>query len=254
MLLIITGCVNVNSEMPFVTIFNENIRLKDYMKTIDWALHTSKFRDIIFCENSNYALDITEINKKAQELGKSFEYLTFLGNSKKAIEQGKGYGEGEIVDYALTNSKLIENHQFFCKITGRLKISNIENLIRKPGNYFMNEKAKEEIDTRFYCVKKIDYNCILRDGFLNVNDNEGFFLEHVFYQELHKRKVKYRMFCERPLFEGVSGSTGRIYQDSRKKYEKLYGVVCKTNLYNSKYFWNLMQFTQKIRRKTDGTR
>ena len=51
----------------------------------------------------------------------------------------------------------------------------------------------------------------------NTYDSQGKYLEHVFYEALKKYKIKYKMFMERPLFLGISGSTGRKYEDIRKK-------------------------------------
>ena len=175
MLLLITGCINVNKNIPLVKVYDLKSRLNDYINTINWAIETKIFTDIIFCENSNYQLEISKIFCKAKNYGKSFEYLTFSGNIQNIVQQGKGYGEGEIIDFALNNSRLLKKYKFFCKITGRLKISNIDSLINQQSNWFMNKKELKETDTRFYCIKKDDYNTFLRNSYLNVDDTHGFF-------------------------------------------------------------------------------
>lgn len=249
MLLLITGCINVNEKTPYVTITEAEIRLKDYLATIQWALDTKMFNDIVFCENSRYPLDTTILVEKAKALGKRFEYLTFHGNVEKVIHQGKGYGEGEIVEYVLAHSKLVPQYKGFCKITGRLKVTNVDRLFDKSfesDNLFMNRRGEFEVDTRFYYVKIEDYNKYLCDSYKKVNDGNGFFLEHSFYQDLHEQKVSYRMFRERPLFQGIAGSTGRIYHDKRSNVEKYYDLLCRTNLYNSHLMWKCINFVNKI--------
>ena len=63
-------------------------------------------------------------------------------------------------------------------------------------------------------------------------------------------KIKYKMFMERPLFLGISGSTGRKYEDIRKKHEIIIDFLCKTNIYNNEILWNIIA-SCKNKRVTD---
>ena len=241
MLLIVTGCIKVNTNAPYVVIRDENLRLNDYIETIIWAMESKVFDKIIFCDNSGYIYDDRKLQNLAEEKKKQFEWLCFQADTEIVNKYGKGYGEGEIIKYALDNSKIISSQdEFFCKITGRLKISNIDNLIKKNSNCFMKKHFMQEIDTRFYCVSIIDYKKKLLNVYKNVNDSKGEYLERVFFDVFKGRKVKYKMFKERPLFLGASGSTGRKYDDTRKKYEIITDFLCRFNIYNSEILWDIV--------------
>lgn len=247
MLLIITGCIKVNINAPYVVIRDEDLRLNDYIETIIWAIESKIFDKIIFCDNSGYIYDDKMLQNLSEKRGKQFEWLCFQADTEIVNKYGKGYGEGEIIKYALNNSKIISDHEkFFCKITGRLKISNIDNLIKENSNCFMKKHFLKEIDTRFYCVSIIDYEKYLLDIHKKVNDSEGKYLECVFYDAFRKRKIKYKMFKERPLFLGASGSTGRKYADVRKKYEVMTDLLCRSNIYNSEMLWNVVWYCKNM--------
>lgn len=251
MLLIITGCIKVNDNTPYVAVRDDRLRLDDYISTIKWAIESEVFDKIVFCDNSGYVYDDKEIQDLAKIRFKKFEWLCFQASPDLVNTYGKGYGEGEIIKYVLNNSKIIsDSDYFFCKITGRLRISNIENLLRKDRNCFMKKHYSKEIDTRFYCISIDTYKKYMLNVYKNTYDSQGKYLEHVFYEALKKYKIKYKMFMERPLFLGISGSTGRKYEEIRKKHEIIIDFLCKTNIYNNEILWNIIA-SCKNKRVTD---
>lgn len=246
MLLLITGCVQVDKNMPFVKITDKNNRLDAYFETVRWAIEDTIFDKIVFCENSNFEYDFAKYEKMAKKANKVFEYLTFTGDSKTSNQKGKGYGEGEIISFALTNSELLKDEEFFCKITGRLKVSNVNLLLKSTNlNYFMNKRLLKEVDTRFYGIKKKDFLYALKDSYKDVDDYHNYYLEHAYYHDLNTKKIKYRAFYERPLFIGVAGSTGRIYEDKRWRNEKIFSFLFKTDIYNSRFFWKILALLKR---------
>ena len=52
MLLIITGCIKVNDNTPYVAVRDDRLRLDDYISTIKWAIESEVFDKIVFCDNS----------------------------------------------------------------------------------------------------------------------------------------------------------------------------------------------------------
>lgn len=236
--LLITGTINVSTRVPFVAVTNPDIRLKDYISTINWAIKSTNFDSIVFCENSGFNLNVETIDTFAKAKNKRFEYMTFIGNIETIQKKGKGYGEGEIIQYALNNSKLLQENSIFCKLTGRLMIKNINDLIKKPQNYFMHIKGEKKIDTRFYCIKKQDYVKIFYDSYKKVNDLNGYYLENVFYNDLILSNIKYRCFYGKPYFLGISGSTGVRYEEKKNRIKKIIDkLFCDLNIYNSYRLW-----------------
>ncbi|MBU3878702.1 hypothetical protein HGO97_023170 [Faecalicatena sp. AGMB00832] len=245
MLLLITGCINVNPNTPYVTISDMKDRLNSYKETVRWAIEESTFDKIVFCENSAYPFDMGTFQSIAKKKCKKIEYLTFQGNTSQVIKHGKGYGEGEIIEYAIKKSVLLQHENAFCKITGRLKVKNTFELVCDVNkNYFMNKKYLPQVDTRFYYVQKKIFSEYLLKQYLRVNDYEEYYLENVYYDVLRSNKIQYSCFSHRPLFKGVGGSNGTNYDDRKTKLEIIYNVLCKTNLYNSTTFW---RFGHKIK-------
>lgn len=48
MLLIITGCIKVNDNTPYVAVRDDRLRLDDYISTIKWAIESEVFDKIVF--------------------------------------------------------------------------------------------------------------------------------------------------------------------------------------------------------------
>lgn len=246
--LLITGTIQVNNDMPFVVVKNADERLEAYINTIKWAIDVTSFKFIVFCENTGYELEQVHIAANAHSKYKKFEYLTFRGNSKRIIEQGKGYGEGEIISYALQNSKLLDGAEYFCKITGRITIENVSQCMRNRRNYFMHVEGERKIDTRFYCIKTRDYKTYLLRAYKKVDDSNGVYLEHVFYDSV--RNLRYRSFYDIPRIIGISGSTGISYERKRSsRARSVISLMCRMNIYNSYIIWNTIHKISGFRMK-----
>ena len=116
--------------MPFTTLTNQHVRQKQYIHALNYYIQNTEY-PIVFTENSG--IDISQYFK-TYIINRRLEVLTFCGNSKK--DRGKGYGEAEIIEYALTHSSLIteiNNTLYIIKITGRLIVDNLFEII---NNHF----------------------------------------------------------------------------------------------------------------------
>ena len=125
MIILLTGCINPKG-MAFTTLSDQEERKAQYINAIRYYLSNTSFK-IVFSENSG--TDISHFFQDSIESGR-MEYLTFNGNQDK--KRGKGYGECEIIEYAIKKSKLIHSskEQRIAKITGRLIIKNIKGILR----------------------------------------------------------------------------------------------------------------------------
>lgn len=70
--LLLTGAINVlQLKMPFLTISNLEERLSQYLFSIGYAIDNYySIKNIVFCENTNYAHDYTSLIEKAKKKGK----------------------------------------------------------------------------------------------------------------------------------------------------------------------------------------
>ena len=248
--LLITGCINPVPQ-KYLILNQAKPRLEQYIQSIKFYILKSNFKEIVFCENSNYIYeDVDKLIDLAMNAGKSFEWLSFKGDSKKTAEQGKGYGEGEIVEYALKNSKLLHRCEYFTKITGRLIVSNINQILSLTKfKIFMNRDIyrRRGIDTRLYIVQKKTYIKYFLLLYKNVDDNNEEnprALEDVFYIKALKLKDEWINLSRYPKFIGISGGNGRNYTAESKIKINMFNFLCKHGVFNS--FFLLSYIYEKI--------
>ena len=194
--LIITGCIYPNKNQKYLVVSNVEDRLNQYIESIIYYINDSVISNIVFCENSNFNYkDVKVLYDIANKRGKHFEWLSFSGNSENVVKYGKGYGEGEIIEYALENSGLLNKCKVFAKITGRLKISNINCIVNgirvKQGSVNADIYRKKGIDTRFYIIDKSLYCKYFLKAYTHTNDTQkkAVALEDVFYNTIKKNRL-----------------------------------------------------------------
>lgn len=211
--LLLTGCINPNG-MAYTSLNNTEERQKQYVNAILYYLKSTNY-PIVFTENSG--IDISHLFQDAIDTGR-LEYLTFQGNENK--EKGKGYGECEIIRYALDNSKIIQsaNEVRIVKITGRLVIKNISSIIflhrilsSKRTTFCMINSDFSFPDSRII-MAHIDFYRLFLKNQEKINDPQGYFFEHALGDTIkNERKYPYSPFFLHPRIIGISGSTGKEY-------------------------------------------
>lgn len=207
--ILLTGCINPNG-MSFTQLTNTDERLKQYVDAIHYYLSSTNL-PIIFCENSN--TDICPFLNKVQN---RLEVLTFSGNQNKM--RGKGYGEAEIINYALHHSALIRDDSIIIKITGRLIVNNINQILKslKYKNDFITCLFHSDLkfaDSRIFCGTVFFYKEFLKNRD-KMNDVQGIFFEHILASTVLESPVCFIPFSEEPCITGISGTTGKLYQAS----------------------------------------
>lgn len=218
MIAIVTGTVKPGLQMENLIISKEEERLQQYTSALLHLIDSGAFRKIVFCENSNYNLQAFELLKKeAAEKETELEILSFQGNMEQASIQGKGYGEGEIMDYVFENSRLLRDETYFVKMTGRLKIANIKKiaeLLKENKCYFNipNHTIRDFYDTRIYGMPTETFRKYFRKAYHRVMDREGIYLEKVYTLVLKEQKIEPDNFPRYPRIAGISGSSGLTYE------------------------------------------
>lgn len=236
MLLIITGTITPANRVGQLVLKDTTERFKQYYDSLTFYIEQRCFSKIVFCENSNYGTEEFEpLTELAKEYNVELELLSFEGNTDKVIYHGKGYGEGEIMQYILANSSLIKGENVFVKTTGRLKVTNINRIllkIRPERCYFnvSNHTARHIYDTRLY-IMPIE---LFKKYFLNVKeqvkDDEGIYLENIYTNIILKNAVNTRNFPLYPRINGLSASTGERYSFIEWK-SKIKDILSKLNFY-----------------------
>lgn len=232
--LIMTACIKMEKKAER-DVDQPHIRLAQYLKAMDFYIEYSSLKRIVFCDNSDFEYDYKEICKKAESRNVKLEILRFKGRGELAIEKGKGYGEGEIIDYVLKNSILINDSDILVKVTGRYIIRNMERILQNCKNetiYFnLSGMGLPYINTSFYVVPNRFYKQHLKDVFYSVDDKRHHPLEWCFFRELHKEEVVFKCFKRYPYIIGIGGTSGQKLQENIIKYY-IKNFLCFSGLYN----------------------
>ena len=206
-ILLLTGCINPNG-MPFTQLTDTSERQKQYVDAIHFYISNTDCK-VVFCENSN-----TDISSLINNTNDRLEALTFPGNQDK--QRGKGYGEAEIIEYALSHSSFILEDCIIIKITGRLFVNNICQIIDslKYEEDFVTCLFHSNLkfaDSRIFCGTTAFFREFLKNKD-QINDSKDIFFEHVLASTVVESPYRFIPFTEEPLISGISGSTGEKYQ------------------------------------------
>lgn len=201
--------------MAFTSLNNIEERKEQYVNAIRHYLTATSF-PVVFTENSD-----TDISSLFHDFiySERLECLTFQGNQDK--EKGKGYGECEIIQYALSHSKYISSCDDvrIAKITGRLIIPNISQVVNlhqlfssKRTTFCMINSDFTFPDSRIILAHKAFYATFL--GYQErVDDSKGYFFEHALCDIIKENcEFPFSPFFIQPQIIGMSGSTGKLYQ------------------------------------------
>jgi hypothetical protein len=217
--LIVTSTVHVNSDMTVLS--DPAIRERQYVDSILYYLRSPYLAAVIVCDNSGFDFSGNDRLKAAlSESTKRAEFLRFTAETRDIVMKGKGYGEGQILAHVFRESRLLrDSGSSVFKVTGRLLVLNFDTIAQKvkPGKTYFQRVGRnpfvnlKKVDTRFYYCNKEIFEDWLMTAFHAVNDREGHYLEHAYYQILKEQHISYSGFGIPPLFSGISGSTGLSY-------------------------------------------
>jgi hypothetical protein len=222
--LVITSSVYVSA--PYTSLVDPEKREMQYMDSISFFIRESPLEKIIVCDNSGYTYPESLYNL-AKLYNKELELLSFLGNNELVVQRGKGYGEGEIMKYVLSNSAFIKQVEGFLKVTGRLKLVNSAKLLQRCNhweNYFMPvsllrprfmvpKPARCCVDVRVYYTTNDFFRNVLLTAYMEVRDNNVYFLEHAYHDAMARSSVKVKCFSTPPEITGMSGSNGWLFKE-----------------------------------------
>ena len=160
------------------------------------------------------------------------EYLHFANDQASVALYGRGFGEGEIIRYAINNSEKISNAGCFTKCSSKLWVANYSQFEAEWNGIMLfhgvfNNTIKpfskctiSYIDTRFYIINLSVY----REVFINAHDEikklNNISLETVFLSILLRKNLINYLTTTPPIISGVGGSIGKYYKNSYHRYLK----------------------------------
>ena len=141
--IVLTACINPG-KMIHTSLTDVDIRRRQYEDALEFYLLQTDY-PIVFVENSG--TDISGDFRKFVDCGR-LEFVTFQGNEEFDRKKGKGYGEALILEYALEHSLFVHQCDFLVKITGRLKLLNVNSLIGFHRYILPHCDIQSEMDRR----------------------------------------------------------------------------------------------------------
>lgn len=246
--LLITASIEPQ-DVRYLRLCNARQRLEQYIDSLKYYIQDTNIKKIVFCDNSNYDFDKKEIFSLAKKYGKSVEIIQFNGNKYEIAKCGKGYGEGEIIKYALENSDLLLNADYFIKITGRLKVKNIDE-IKEDLDYekmYFNKSmyVYQAIDTIFYCLPKKEYVKWFISSYTEVCDKKDIFLEKIFDEIVSDNHLTFYNIPRYPVIDGISGTGGVPYQENMWAEIRFYDILSRRGLFNCNWIYNSLFYILK---------
>lgn len=189
------------------------LRLQQYITNITKYIIDSPFNQIIFCENSNYNISSEReiLESLAKFYHKKIELIQFKWDTDRTNLQGRGYGESEIMEYALQKSKLIFDDQPIIKITWRYYLSNsceFVNYNHKKNMFIRMSPMKPRCSTACYIFTPSFYREHLWWIGEKVDDKKGknSMLEWVFYHQLSQKTHLIETFRVLPKLQAITWS------------------------------------------------
>lgn len=221
--ILLTSCVHVSDHSGALN--DENLRIKYTLESIEKWLTISKDLKLVICDGSNFNFSKIILQRFPDA---KIECICFENNKELVALQGKGYGEGEIVNFAIHNSAFIREAEFFAKCTAKLWVDNYFDCLKHWNgdflckgvftNVFSFKKTQfDYVDTRFYLVNKSFYLKYLATAYFNVGGKQGLSLEHCFRDVIQNEQFSKVLFNVPPVIRGVGGGTGTHYRNSLKR-------------------------------------
>ena len=223
MFIVLGGTIKPSKGVKCLALSNEEERLKQYLDSVSFFIYGTAIKKVVFCENSNSpSKEFITLQIEAQKLGKQFEFLSFQGDDDMVTKRGKGYGEGQIIEYVLMNSRIAQEEDYFVKLTGRLKLDNADKIFSKvkQNKGYINKSiisGKEVTDTRLYAMPIRWFKDYFMQAYKLVDDKHDYYLEHVYADIIRKNKLVFQNFPVYPRITGIAGSSGQVYSFSRWK-------------------------------------
>ncbi len=239
--ILLTACVSPDG-MAFTKLQDSKERSRQYVEAINFYLQNTNI-PIVFAENT-----LTDLSEKFEDQIKSghLEYMTFQGNDyDKSF--GKGYGEAQIIMYAYEHSKILRECDYVIKITGRLKVLNIKDVIESRWlnlkNIFRGDFSERVgFFSMILVINPQSLYNILKSLSKELNDSKNVFFEHIIYEGVLHNRITTVPFFSPTRIDGISGTSNARYGIRRLHDNLLINVSLALKLCykQKKYGWTLI--------------
>jgi hypothetical protein len=208
-----------------VRVSDETQRLAQYESAITRYIKESVFTDIVFVENSGYDFPVSKYEQMAKDCGKKFEFLYRCltpDDVRCMLSKGKSWGEADLIDYAMINSKLIRGFKCIYKCTGRIFLTNSKKIVNsRTESEFLKSRAKDKLwaQTYFFKLNVEDYFRYLQQSINSIDDyHDAQCIESVWYDVIRKSDMAVKCFKRIPRLSGTCAGNNEPYDKPKWKY------------------------------------
>jgi hypothetical protein len=225
--ILLTATIRPPAGMPGSVNLDPQAREAEYIEALNFYLGQagSGFDWIIFAENSQWLPDQIKAKLSAVPRGVRLTFLSTEANYP--ADKGKGFGEFYMLDQVMTQlaeKEDLRNYRFW-KLTGRLKLRNVLDLVKSVENleydlycdlrrvpWVGNALGGNRwMELRVWAFSQQAYDNLFRGRY-----GDGFVLEFVFFdavmRALSEKSLKILpRFVVQPVLEGSSGFSGKSY-------------------------------------------
>jgi hypothetical protein len=216
--ILMSATITPSKDMPGSTRMDPAIRMNDYIEALRYY--------------EGVAPEVVDRYKNVEFISVSSDYPP---------SRGKGYGEFRMFDEGLLASESIKADDHIWKVTGRLKILNIKQLIcSAPSDYEVYCDLRDVpligeslggnlwMELRTFAFRRDAYDRYFRGEF-----SKSFVLEKKFFQtmkeELKKRnKQIIPRFRVQPIIDGYSGYSNANYRSASYRAKEKLRMVART--------------------------
>lgn len=220
---LLTSCITVSDHS--VSLKDEESRIHLTLESIKNWLNISSALKLVICDGSSF--DLSDIVKAAFP-GADIECLNFRNSTNLVALYGKGYGEGEIINHAIANSKFLAASDNFVKCTAKLWVENYADCLAEWNGrllchgvfndvFSFRKTHFRQIDTRFFIVNKEFYNDNFSSAYMRLTNGRQLSIEDHFLEIVREKKLERILFSVPPVICGVGGGTGFYYKNNIKR-------------------------------------
>jgi hypothetical protein len=197
------------------------MRMEHTIEAISEWLKIDPSIQLVICDGSGF--DYTDTVKIKFPSAK-IECISFFNDAEQVKIHGKGYGEGEIIRYALEHSQVLNESDVFMKCTAKLWLTNLNACLAQwngrfvCGAYFADVFSLKKtklmfVDTRFYISRKEAYKRFFLNAHKDLGNTPGWSIEDEFLKIIQWEQLKGIFFAAPPIISGVGGGSGRYYRN-----------------------------------------
>lgn len=220
---LLTSCIYIADHS--VQLKDPTDRITHTIESIEEWLKISPETCLVVCDSSGF--DFSPLVREKFPHA-AIECLHFEAQKELVRRHGKGYGEGEIIKFAVQNSTYIQQADYFAKCTAKLWVENFQQCLKEWNGVFLckatfskvfslKKTCFDHVDTRFYLVSKDFYWKYLSDAHLNLGKATGISIEDNFRDVVLNQNLQKVLFCNPPVIAGVGGATGKYYNRKLSK-------------------------------------